>query len=158
MNITITRSHSNPSGTPGDLVVTNAAGETFTCRTLELPWRNNEPGVSCIMEDSYRATLWRSEHLDCDVLRLEDKHGRQNCLIHCGNFAGDVTDGMETQVQGCTLVGDRYGSLVNDDGSSQVAILDSRLTLLRLVAFVGTGEHTVNYQWAEGCEPSSNQT
>jgi hypothetical protein len=146
MNITITRKQSTPSGTPGQLVATNPAGETFTYNT---------PGVSCIIDDSYGATIWHSDHLDCDVLRLEDKHGRQNCLIHCGNFAGDVSQGMETQVHGCTLVGSRYGSLVNDDGDGQLAILDSRVTLAKLVAFVGSGEHTVNYQGAEGCDPAA---
>jgi hypothetical protein len=148
MNITITRKQSTPSGTPGQLVATNPAGETFTCNTLELPWQDNTPGVSCIIDDSYGATIWHSDHLDCDVLRLEDKHGRQNC-------AGDVSQGMETQVHGCTLVGSRYGSLVNDDGDGQLAILDSRVTLAKLVAFVGSGEHTVNYQWAEGCDPAA---
>lgn len=154
MNITITRKQSSPSGTPGELVATNSAGETFSCNTLELPWQDNTPGVSCIIDDSYRATIWHSDHLDCDVLRLEDKHGRQNCLIHCGNFAGDVSQGMETQVHGCTLVGSRYGSLVNDEGGTQLAILESRVTLANLIAFVGGWEVTVDYQWAEGCDPA----
>lgn len=155
MNIVITRKHSSPNGTPGELIATNDAGQTFTCDTLELPWQNNAPGVSCIMNDRYRATIWHSDHLDCDVLRLEDKHGRRNCLIHCGNFAGDVSEGMETQVHGCTLVGRRYGALVNDDGGAQLAILDSRVTLTRLIAFVGSGDHIVDYQWAQGCEPAA---
>lgn len=155
MKILITRKQSTPSGTPGDLLVVNSAGDSFTCPTLELPWRDNTPGISCITDDSYQAAIWHSDHLDCDVLRLEDKHGRQNCLIHCGNFAGDVSQDMETQVHGCTLVGSRYGSLVNDDGREQLAILNSRATLARLIEFVGAGEHTVDYHWASGCEPAA---
>lgn len=155
MNIVITRKQSTSSGTPGELAVMNPAGETFTCDTLELPWQDNTPGVSCIIDDSYRAAIWHSEHLDCDVLRLEDKHGRQNCLIHCGNFAGDASQGMETQVHGCTLVGSHYGSLSNDDGNAQLAILNSRVTLARLIEFVGAGGHTVDYHWASGCEPAA---
>jgi hypothetical protein len=61
---------------------------------------------------------------------------------------------METQVHGCTLVGSRYGSLVNDDGATQLAILESRVTLAKLITFVGGCEVTVDYQWAEGCEPA----
>ena len=91
------------------------------------------------------------------VLRLEDKHGRQNCLIHCGNFAGDVSQGMETQVHGCTLVGSRYGALANEDGSAQMAILNSRVTLAQLIEFVGAGQHNVDYHWAQGCEPTACQ-
>lgn len=155
MNIIITRKTSIDSGTPGNLVAVNAAGETFRCLTLELPWRDNQCGISCVCDDSYRATPWYSDHLDCDVLRLEDKHGRQNCLIHCGNFAGDVSLGMETQVHGCTLVGGRYGSLTNEDGHAQLAILESRATLAKLIAFVGEGEHTVEYRWAPGCAPAA---
>ncbi|MFZ6848096.1 DUF5675 family protein [Undibacterium sp. RuRC25W] len=158
MNITITRKQSTPSGTPGNLTVVNPAGDTFTCETLELPWQDNTPGISCIINDSYSAAIWHSDHLDCDVLRLEDKHGRQDCLIHCGNFAGDVSQGMETQVHGCTLVGSRYGSLANDDGSAQMAILNSRVTLAQLIEFVGTGEHNVDYHWAQGCEPTARQS
>jgi hypothetical protein len=62
--------------------------DTGTCATLELPCQDNTPGISCIIDDSYNATIWHSDHLDCDLLRLQDKHGRQDCLIHCGNFAG----------------------------------------------------------------------
>ncbi|CBA16893.1 hypothetical protein XALC_2413 [Xanthomonas albilineans GPE PC73] len=39
------------------------------------------------------------------------------------------------------------------DRGAQLAILDSRMTLTRLIAFVGSGDHTVDYQWAQGCEP-----
>ena len=153
MNIVITRQQSASSGAPGNLVVTNSAGDTFICATLELPWQANTPGISCIIDDSYSAVIWHSDHLDCDVLRLQDKNGRQDCLIHCGNVAGDVSQGMETQVHGCTLVGSSYGLLTNDDGQSQLAIINSRVTLAKLIEFVGPGEHTVEYHWASGCEP-----
>jgi len=158
MNITITRKKSMPNGTAGELFVTNQIGETFSCNTLELPWLDNEPGVSCILADTYDASIWHSEHLDCFVLRLGDKHGRQDCLIHCGNFAGEVSAGLETQVHGCTLVGDRYGELANDEGVSQMAILGSRETLARLIEFIGSGPHFVMYQWVQGCDPvAANQ-
>ena len=156
MNILITRQPSTKSGTPGQLSVVNAAGAVFTCTTLELGWHDNQSGVSCVLADTYRATIWHSEHLDCDTLRLEDKHGRQDCLIHCGNFAGDKTFGLETQVHGCTLVGSEFGSLLNDVGDSQFAILDSRATLAKLVAFVGPGQHNVEYRWAPSCAPQSH--
>jgi len=153
MHIVITRQASSDSGTPGALTVTNPAGESFACDTLELPWHDNASDVSCICADVYGATPWYSDHMHCEVLRLQDKHGRQDCLIHCGNFAGDAALGFETQVRGCTLVGDRYGWLINEQGRSQRAILDSRATLEGLIAFLGAGEHTVTYTWAPGCAP-----
>lgn len=154
MHIVITRQSSTLSGTPGLLYAVNAAGASYACATLELPWRDNASGVSCIEADTYRATPWHSEHLGCDVLRLEDKHGRADCLIHCGNFAGDQAHGLQTQVHGCTLVGARFDSLRNDSGQWQLAIIDSRLTLAKLVAFAGPGEHVVEYRWAPGCAPA----
>ena len=53
--------------------------------------------------------------------------------------------------------GSRYGSLAKDDGSAQMAILNSRATLAQLIDFVGAGEHNVDYQWAQGCEPTACQ-
>jgi len=158
MNVLITRQASTSSGTPGRLLATNAAGAAYACVTLELPWRQNQSGASCIVADSYRATIWHSDHLGCDVLRLEDKHGRKDCLVHPGNFAGDESLGFETQVHGCTLVGRQYGSLLNDRGHSQLAILESRVALTQLLAFIGAGEHFVEYRWAPGCAPADAST
>jgi hypothetical protein len=36
-----------------------------------------------------------------------------------------------------------------------MAILNSRATLAQLIGFVGTGEHSVDYHWAQGCEPTA---
>lgn len=151
MNITITRQQSQDWGTPGHLVVEETG---FECETLELPWRDNAKGVSCIMADSYTATVWHSDHLGVDTLRLEDKHGRADCLIHQGNFAGDTEMGLETQVHGCTLPGASYGNLARTDGQGiQQGILKTRTVLAGLLANIGAGPHVVTYRWAEGCEP-----
>ena len=72
MNITITRTKSTQSGTPGELVVKNAAGETFTCHTLELPWKENATGVSCIINDSYGATMMSDDQFGADGLSAFD--------------------------------------------------------------------------------------
>ncbi len=155
MNITITRQKSEPTGTKGDLLVCNLAGKSFTCKTLELPWHDNHPDSSCIIADSYRATIWYSPHLDAEVVRLEDKHFRKDCLIHFGNFAGDVSQGFASDVEGCTLLGISYGELKNKSGVMQEGILHSRSALVSLLNFIGPGEHTVAYQWAEGCDPTA---
>jgi hypothetical protein len=63
---------------------------------------------------------------------------------------------LETQVQGCTLVGSRYGALLNDDGSDQLAILDSRDTLARLLAFIGSDAAlALEYRWAPDGAPAA---
>ena len=68
-------------GTEGLLVY-----DDFTCRTLELPWRENQKQISCIPAGEY----------DVEI-RLSNKYGRvywvrhvpnrTYILIHSGNYA-----------------------------------------------------------------------
>lgn len=105
-------------GTEGLLVTGD-----FACRTLELPWRDNQRGISCIPYGEYNVEI-----------RLSNKYGRiywvrrvlnrTYILIHSGNFAGDKDKGYKTHVQGCILLGKRGGYL-----GGQVAVLNSRITV-----------------------------
>ena len=153
MVITITRGKSTPEGTPG--VLTTDDG--FTCDTLELEWQNNLPNVSCILADTYSAFLWFSPHLQQQVVRLQDKHGRANCLMHNANFAGEGTDEIK-QIEGCTALGDGYGDIMKPDNSgTQWGILKSEATLKALVAHInaaiGANPFNVTYVWGDGCAP-----
>lgn len=60
---------------------------TELCRTVELPWRNNQPRVSCIPEGKYRLRRRHSprfrEHFE--VMNVKD---RKYILFHAGNDAG----------------------------------------------------------------------
>lgn len=152
----ILRQYPRPWGTPGTL----RTEKGFSCDTLELPWAGNRRGVSCIMSDIYLAWLWYSPTMHRMVVRLEDKHGRKDCLIHNGNFAGDQEldenqDGkpdLFTQIHGCTEVGRGFDEIALPDGSGkQTGILRSKDTLAELVAHLGDGTHQFEYQWAEGC-------
>ncbi len=158
MIATIRRRKVQTWGTPGQLVTS----EGFVCDTLELPWRDNRRGESCITPDSYNGWLWQSPTMHRTVVRLENKHGRQDCLIHNGNFAGDTLldidgDGrggdLVTNVHGCTLVGEGYGVIRNKQGDMQMGILNSKDTLAALVEHLGAGTHTFIYLWNDGCVP-----
>lgn len=157
MIATIRRQRSLPWGTPGKLVT--AAG--FVCDTLELPWKDNRRGESCIKADAYSGWLWESPTFKRTVVRLENKHGRMDCLIHNGNFAGDTlvdTNGdgnsdLVTHVHGCTLVGQGFGELTTKKGTQQMGILHSKDTLAELVEHLGSGRHTFIYLWDNGCAP-----
>lgn len=151
MKIIVTRQKSTDAGTPGTLRIED---NWWTCDTLELPWRNNKRGQSCIIADTYKCEPWMSEHLGRMVLRLEDKHGRQDCLVHNGNFAGDTEKGQVTQVHGCTEVGRGFGLVPRPDGKgNQFGILRSKVTLDELMQELGAGPHAIEYKWAEECEP-----
>jgi len=105
-------------GTEGLLV----SGD-YHCRTLELPWRDNQKQISCIPSGLY----------DVDI-RLSPKYGRiywvrkvpnrTYILIHSGNYAGDKSKGFKTNVQGCILLGKKSGNL-----GGQVAVLNSRIAV-----------------------------
>lgn len=144
-------------GTPGTL----RSDRGFVCDTLELPWKNNQRGVSCIIADTYMGWLWQSPTMGRTVVRLEDKHGRRDCLIHNGNWAGDTSiddnlDGVAdyiTQINGCTLVGMGYAMIERKDGALQMGILSSKPMLAKLVEHLGPGHHTFTYVWEDGAAP-----
>ena len=60
---------------------------TELCKTIELPWKNNQPRVSCIPEGRYRLRRRHSprfrEHFE--VMDVKD---RKYILFHAGNDAG----------------------------------------------------------------------
>lgn len=154
MDIKIIRGKSAPEGTPGKL----DTGEGFTCDTLELQWADNQRGISCIkpapgdQPETYNATIWYSPTLQRDVVRLEDKYGRHDCLLHNGNFASMVP-GEITNIHGCTETGRGYGQIKKPHGGevTQFGILHSIATLEALIAHireqVGDQPFTVTYNW-----------
>jgi len=155
INIVRSKSRMTPEGTPGTL---NTSADTpFTCDTLELQWADNQPGVSCIKPDpdggseAYNAYLWYSPTLGRTVVRLEDKYGRTNCLLHNGNWAGEG-EGDITQVHGCTELGQGYAKIQRPDGNMQFGILNSGKTVDALVSHITNNielgaSFLVTYSW-----------
>ena len=86
-------------------------GDVRVCETLELPWRDNYRGISCIPEGAYLCKLGYSPSRKHDVYWLQDVPGRSDVQIHIGNFPRDI--------RGCILVGRERG--VNQVVHSRVA-------------------------------------
>jgi len=91
---------------------------TELCRTLENPWLNNRPYISCIPAGKYIAKKYSSEKYP-NVWELQNVNGRSKILIHNGN--------LEKHTQGCILVGATWGFI--DD---ELAVLNSTATLNRI--------------------------
>lgn len=123
----LTRSESTDEGTFGTLVF-----GANSCRTLELPWRDNRPQVSCIPTGTYRCGIVRSPRMG-RVYGVAAVPGRSNVLIHSANLAGDISMGFDTQLQGCIAPCERLGSLRNKAGRMQRAGLVSRPAVTRLM-------------------------
>lgn len=66
--------------------------------TLELPWKSNQHGVSCIPPGTYQVTLEPSAKFGGrKTPHIKNVPGRDNILIHVGNYPHDT--------EGCVVVG-----------------------------------------------------
>lgn len=136
--------------------------EGFECAVLELPPRDNAPGLSCIPEGVY-ICLWTqsSTRKNADgsrewTFRLIDVPMREGILIHSGNFAGDKTRGYASDVEGCILVGQNIAeieiSLKKKEAHPEInrafqrGVTSSRDTLAALIDHIGKDpfELTIN--------------
>ena len=111
MILTVNRGPSRPEGTFGKAVLDD--GTTYAC--LELPWKDNMPGLSCIAIGMYNAVVTMSPHLGMDTYELQSVPARSDIRIHIGNFGGDVSLGLRSDILGCILLGTSTGILTQKD-------------------------------------------
>jgi len=71
-----------PIGTNGEILYNG----TRICSSIELPWKNNEPGLSCIPEGSYELKKRYSKKHGWHLI-LDNVPGRKLILIHAANDA-----------------------------------------------------------------------
>ncbi len=78
----------------------------------ELPWRNNEIGLSRIPAGTHTAH-YREDGKHGPCYQLDDVPGRTAIQIHVGNWCGDKSKRLLTDVDGCIVLGMRKGVLNN---------------------------------------------
>jgi hypothetical protein len=105
-----------PNGTNGDLFCDGK----HICFTIELPWLDNRPTVSCIPEGKYELEKYFSEHLG-NHLHLKAVAGRSMIMIHAANDA-------EKELRGCIAP----VSILTAEGKG----LRSRLALKKILDLV----------------------
>lgn len=116
MNVTITSVPSTDQGTFGTFVLDD--GTTFI--SLELPWKDNQNGISCIPPGEYTCKWINSpKHGEC--YQVTGVTGRDMIEIHSANFAGDSSKGFISQLLGCIALGTSIGVL-----NGQLAVLNSK--------------------------------
>lgn len=135
MEITLTRETSSDHGTLGRLT-----GPGINLHTIELPWRDNAPNLSCIPAGEYHCELVRSPRFG-RVYHVKDVPGRSHVLIHSGNYAGDSTKGWRTHSHGCILPGRKRGQLGN-----QAAVLCSRAALTSFMRSLAGRDFILNIE------------
>ena len=112
MNITLYRTLADVYGTHGHI---NDEQGNFLCNTIERPWLDNAPMVSCIPDGTYPCEPHIKSNNGQDVWILDGVPNRTGVLIHTGNTDGDS--------EGCILV----GLQANAEG-----VLESQLALQKL--------------------------
>jgi len=95
------------------------------CKTLELPWENNESQISCIPNGEYSVIPYNSPSKGL-VYLLEDVENRSMIEIHVGNYNSDIL--------GCILVGDNFAYINND---SEADVTNSKTTFDKLKTVFG---------------------
>ena len=63
------------------------------------------------MIGTYNAVVTMSPHLGMETYELQSVPGRTDIRIHIGNYAGDVSAGMRSDILGCILLGSSIGVL-----------------------------------------------
>lgn len=122
--IKIVRTNYNDYQTLGELKLYGVSLEDgcsdeiiFECKTLELPWLNNQRNISCIPEGKYHAQKHISPKFGKSIW-ITDVPDRSEILIHVGNYKSDLL--------GCIAVGEAFKD-INEDGNLDV--INSRKTI-----------------------------
>lgn len=77
----------------------------------ELPWRNNQPNVSCVPAGTYRVAWTFSPAFRRFMYLLLGTHPRAGIREHAANLMGDRLKGYRSQLYGCIALGERLGWL-----------------------------------------------
>lgn len=93
----------------------------FSCKTLELTWKDNKPNISCIPKGSYSVKWTFSLRLLKFTYEIQSVPNRSGIRFHGANFFFDLL--------GCIALGTGYQD-INKDG--KVDVLNSRITLQKL--------------------------
>lgn len=83
----------------------------FPFKTLELPWLQNQHGISCVPEGEYPLVREYSPKFNCKLLELKEVPDRTESKIHPANYT--------SQLRGCIAPGLHFVDM-NSDGLKDV--------------------------------------
>lgn len=112
-------------------VLVTVGGEIL--HTLERPWKDNQPDISCIPPGEYRC-LYLPKSSSGKYRRvwwLQNVPGRSGVLIHNGNFVNHT--------RGCILIG-----LTAGVSAGQPSVLSSRVGMAKLLDIIGEQGFTLH--------------
>jgi len=108
----------------------------FVCKTLELPWKDNERNVSCIPEGFYDVVPRQSPKYG-NHLHVLDVPNRSLILFHHANFAGSKNPRTgHSDLRGCIAVGRDFKDI---SGDGILDVVDSKNTMKALMEVAPDG-------------------
>ena len=122
-NILLTRLTVNSKQTTGYLIVHDKFKTHAQFATIELPWLNNKPNISCIPPGTYKARKIYSTTFGW-CIQILNVPNRTNILLHFGNFY--------TNTKGCILTGNSFAHINQD---FQIDIINSRGAIIQLTSY-----------------------
>lgn len=122
MKAILIRLNDNGKQTTGSLQFFEGDDRIVECKTLELPWRDNQRNISCIPKGEYQVMKHYSPRYGY-TFWLKDVPNRSEILIHQGNYNRDT--------QGCILPGSNFFD-IDRDGNKDVT--SSVITMKALLA------------------------
>ena len=117
----ITRTKSSHQGTFGVAYV-NSKQWWYS---LELPWLDNTPQISCIPVGKYTVKWTYSPTFKKYTYQIMNVPGRGGIRIHSGNWAG-LHGKYKSHSKGCPLFGTKAGIL-----AGQMAVLGSKIAVMQ---------------------------
>ena len=118
--------------------------------TLELPWRDNLPRMSCIPPGTYPCSMRKSATFG-EAYEVGKVPGRSAVLIHAGNSAGSADKGMKADSQGCILLGMDRGRKGN-----QKVITASKAAMKLFQEKMGGNPFTLVVRGGKNATPSAD--
>jgi len=126
-DIHLVRSIYEEKQTLGNLFVMDGTSILFQCKTLELPWKENQQNISCVPPGSYPILFEYSPAFQMNLWELKEVPNRSEIKIHQANYFN--------QLRGCIAIGDKHIFINNDQFKD---LRNSRRTLERFHEAMGT--------------------
>lgn len=111
----------------------------FLAHSIELPWRDNTPNISCIPTGTYKCLWTYSPRFKREMYILQGVEGRSGIRIHKGSYAGATDYGYRADFLGCISFGRGYAQI-----GKQILLHTTTVTISRLEEKLNREDFTLN--------------